>query len=186
MSTDLKRLLSDVAQLHEVVPLDSAALVAAAASQRRRQRRSVMTAGLLAIGAATWGLTALTQAVNREGSQAATVSEAGSPSPSRVADTNLQLSVDPSSGPAGTVIHISAGPCAIDVQDISISYAPDAREQSPGSGDPVVRAISYERDGTQLQATYTIRPSDVVGAKGAFSVQCGSSVAQVNFFAEAR
>ncbi|HET6910618.1 MAG TPA: hypothetical protein VFH54_14885 [Mycobacteriales bacterium] len=90
------------------------------------------------------------------------------------------MTIQPSSGPVGTVVHISATGCGdVDGQNHAVSFNPDTSNLKPDAGvDDVPAELSAEN----LTARYVISRADANGSgHGRFFVQCATDLADLPF-----
>lgn len=95
---------------------------------------------------------------------------------------SLDVRVDPSGGPVGTTVQITATGCNDPKGDShAISFNNDSRNSGARNGPNTVRPIVSTQEGTTLRGSYTIQPADRTGGVGSFFVQCGGTTNTVDF-----
>jgi hypothetical protein len=98
------------------------------------------------------------------------------------ASPQLIVTVTPTLGARGTVVHISGAGC-LDAsgQNHAVSFNNDAQNSNARNDPNTVRTIaSTLRDG-RISAVYEVVASDNTGGVGAFFVQCGATVRSAMF-----
>ncbi len=95
---------------------------------------------------------------------------------------DLAISVEPTSGPPGTVVTIEVSGCN-DPSGLNhaISFNNDPGNRSERFSTETVKAIESTQRGTQLSATYTIQPMDRRARTASFIVQCSDGLAASDF-----
>jgi hypothetical protein len=92
----------------------------------------------------------------------------------------LAMSIEPTSGPVGTVVEIRASFCLdANGQNHAVSFNPDTSNPAP---DATVDGIRANLAGETLTARYTITRADARGSgHGRFFVQCATDLADLPF-----
>ena len=95
----------------------------------------------------------------------------------------LAIGVTPTSGPAGTVVHLLVTGCGeADAGDLpTVSFNNDAENFGARNDADTVRAVTMTANGTRATGTYTVVARDRTGGVGMFFVQCGQSLEQARF-----
>ncbi|HET7309729.1 MAG TPA: hypothetical protein VFJ17_00225 [Mycobacteriales bacterium] len=146
-------------------------------------RKVVVVLAVLAVGACH--SSSGDQAVLRA---TATGPPTGAPLPTKCCvppnEPALDISVTPTSGPPGTVVHILVTGCGeADPANLppTVSFNNDAENFGSRNDPDTVRRIAVQVRGTRVTGTYPIVPRDRTGGVGMFFAQCGQSLEQTRF-----
>lgn len=95
---------------------------------------------------------------------------------------DLTITLDPTSGPPGTVVSIEATGCNDPTGlNHAVSFNNDPRNRTDRFSPDVVRTIASDQRGQRLFASYTVQPADRRAGNGTFVVQCSDGVATADF-----
>ena len=94
----------------------------------------------------------------------------------------LTVTLNPLTGPPGTVVHIQGSGC-LDAggQNHAVSFNNDAQNPSARNNPNTVRTIASALINARITAAYKIVPSDSTGGVGTVFVQCGATVRTADF-----
>lgn len=95
---------------------------------------------------------------------------------------DLRVTVDPTAGPPGTVIHIEVSGCNDPTGlNHAVSFNNDPDNFAVRFAPQTVHAIESSQDGERLTAEYTVVDSDRAGKVGRVYVQCSDGLATAEF-----
>lgn len=95
---------------------------------------------------------------------------------------DLKITIEPKSGPPGTVIRIAVTGCNDpDGRNHAVSFNNDSEDFAVRFDPETVRTIDSKQDGERLDAEYTVVDGDATGGVGRIYVQCSDGLATAEF-----